>query len=117
MTAQEVREFRSVSKKLIEAEERNKLLKSLLKSKVCLREEELFMQKIDSKFKALGNKEGILSKKHDEMALLTMKYKIKDNNLYGVKLRKRRDRLRGKIESTFPHHFSTSLKVCRKGIT
>ena len=99
MTALEEREFRGTCVKLIEAEERGKLLKELLRNNVCFNEEEFLIQKPDKKFRVLGEKEKVLDKKHDEMVKLTLKYKIKDNDLDGVRLRKKRDRLRGKLES------------------
>ena len=46
MTALEVRDYRGTSKKLVEAEERSKMLKDLLRSKVCLGEEEIFIKDI-----------------------------------------------------------------------
>ena len=100
MTAKEVREYRNISKKLVEAEERGKLLKNLLRQKVCLKEEEVFIEGSDNKFRILGNKKGILKKKHEEFVKVNLKYKIKDNQLYGVKLRRRRDWLRRGIEDT-----------------
>ena len=39
----EVREFRNLSKRLVEAEERSNLLRDLLKNRVCLGEEEKFL--------------------------------------------------------------------------
>ena len=67
MTAQEVRMFRNVSKKLVEVEQRTKLLEELRKKNVCLNEEEWFVQKSCEKFKTLGNKKGFLKKHREEM--------------------------------------------------
>ena len=41
MTAKEIREYRIVSTKLVEVEEKTKLLEELKKRKVCLGEEEM----------------------------------------------------------------------------
>ena len=102
MTAKEVREFRSTCKKLVEAEERSKLLKELVKYNVSFGEEENFLRNSQSKFRVLGNKgEGDLRKNHDEIVKASLKIKIKDNKLYGVKMRKRRDWLRRKLEETW----------------
>ena len=102
MTAKEVREFRSTCKKLVEAEERSKLLKELFKYNVSFGEEENFLRNSQSKFRILGNKgEGDLRKNHDEIVKASLKIKIKDNKLYGVKMRKRRDWLRRKLEETW----------------
>ena len=54
MTAREIREFRTISKKLVEVEERSKLLEQLKKYKVSLNEEEKFVHRLGSKFKTLG---------------------------------------------------------------
>ena len=57
MTALEVREYRGACKKLVEAEERGKLLKELLRSGVGLNEEELFINESNTKLRILGEKE------------------------------------------------------------
>ena len=98
MTALEVREYRATCLKLIEADERGKLLKELLRNNVCFNEEEFLIQKPDKKFRVLGEKENVLDKKHEEIVKVTLKYKIKDNDLDGVKLRKKRDKLKWKLE-------------------
>ena len=79
MTAKEVREYKSVCKKLVQIEERTKLLEELRKRKVCLGEEEVFVQKLQSKFKVLGNRVGDRSKQHEEIVLTTLKFKIRDS--------------------------------------
>ena len=98
MTAKEIREFRSVSKKLVEVEERSKLLEQLKKHKVCLSEEEMFSHNLCSKFKVLGKRVGVKNQQHEEFVLMTLKYKIRDNNLHGVQLRRRRNWLRRVLE-------------------
>ena len=91
MTAKEVRDYRNVCKKLIEVEEKSKLFQVLRKQGVNLPEEEYQIQKSFTKFKVLGDKRGILAKKHEEMMSLSLNLKIKDNNLYGVKLRRKKN--------------------------
>ena len=91
MTAKEIREYRTVCKKLVEVEEKTKLLEELKKRKVCLREEELFFRNLQSKFKNLGNKGNHLVKQHEELVSVTIKYKIRDSVLQGTKLRKKRN--------------------------
>ena len=100
MTATEVRQFRSTCKKLVEAEERGKLLKKLLKNGLSLKEDEEFIHNSDQKMKFLGNKNSVMIKKHEEFSKLFMKYKIKDNLLYSVKLRKKKIWLRGRAEAS-----------------
>ena len=99
MVAKEVRELRTVSKKLVECEEKSKMLLELRKKKVCLSEEEMFVQNLHTKFKILGDRRGVKERQRSELVDLTLKYKIRDNNLYGIKLRKRRDYLRRKLEN------------------
>ena len=62
MTALEVREYRATCLKLIEADERGKLLKELLRNNVCFNEEEFLIQKPDKKFRVLGEKKRFLIK-------------------------------------------------------
>ena len=53
------------------------------------------MRDSDNKLCILGNKRGIMEKKHEEMVRVNLKDKIKDNLLFGVKMRRRRGWLRG----------------------
>ena len=53
MTAKEIREFRTVSNKLVEVEERCKLLEQLKKYKIGFNEEEMFTDSFSKKFKIL----------------------------------------------------------------
>ena len=99
MAAKEVREYRTLSKKLVEIEERGRMLVRLQKKRIFLTEEELFVQNLQTKFKILGDKKGVRGKQREEVMAVTMKYKVKDNNLYGIKVRRRRNYLRGKLES------------------
>ena len=50
----EIREYRNVSKKLVEIEERGKLLATLVSKKLGLNEEESFIQKELVKLKSNG---------------------------------------------------------------
>ena len=113
MTAREVREFRTVCKKLTEVEARSKLLEDLRRNNVCLAAEEGFVLKEIGKFKILKNKRGVVQKQHDEMVSLSLKYKIKDNNLHGVKLRKKRNWLRGRIEDNLGSSSSELRQLIR----
>ena len=51
----EVREYRDVSKKLVEVEERGKLLTTLINKKLGFNEEESFVQKEVVKLKSKGD--------------------------------------------------------------
>ena len=98
MAALEERDYRSVCKKLARNEERSKLLNDMKKNKVCMAEEEEFILHTTKKFKALKNK-GDVHKSREEFIMLSLKLKIRDNNLEGVRLRKRKNWLKGRIES------------------
>ena len=109
MTAKEIREYGNVSRKLVEVEERSKLLEQLKKHKVCFNEEEGFARSLGSKMKILGAREGVRKKQHDEFVEFSLKYKLRDNGLYGRKLRKRRNWLRGQLEASL----GSRSTVCR----
>ena len=99
MVAKEVRELRTLSKKLVEIEEKGKMLVRLQKKKICLPAEELFVKKMQSKFKILGDKRGVSGNQRDEFMSITMRYKVKDNTLHGIKVRKRRNYVRWRLET------------------
>ena len=70
------------------------------KNKICLADIEGFVQQISNKFQTLGsNKKGVLNKHHEDMVMLSLKMAIKDNNLKGIKLRKKKNWLRGRLET------------------
>ena len=98
MTAKEIREYRATSRKLVDVEERSKLLEELKRRGVCLGEEEKLIQKMQNKFKILGNKVGVMRKQHDEIVSTTLKFKLRDNNLLVAKIRKKRNWLRRRLE-------------------
>ena len=114
MTTQEIREYRTTCKKLVEIEERSKLLEELRKKNVCLREEELFIQGLKNKFKVLGNKATAGENCHTELVKTALKFKIKDNVLHGVKVRKKRNLLRGKIEAGLGSRSSMCRRVVQE---
>ena len=80
MSAKEVREYRAVSKRLVEVEERSRLLEKLIARKVGLAEEEGFVIKEISKYRNTGKVSKLKSKQRLEMIAITNKYKLKDNN-------------------------------------
>ena len=101
MTAREVREYRSVCKRLVEIEEKSKMLEELKRRKICLPEEEIFMRGLRNKFKVLGTKSGVVGRQREEIVSIALKLKLRDNNLHGMKMRRKRDYLRGRLEEDF----------------
>ena len=117
MTAKEVREYRNICKKLAEVEVRAKLLEDLKKNGICLADEEWFVHHEAEKFRILGNKRGALKKQHEELVSVSLKYKIRDNNLYGVSLRRKRNWLRGRLEHSMvenPAELKSILREVKK---
>ena len=76
------------------------MLNELKKNKISLAEEVFFANNQASKFKILDKKRVESKKHHEEIVSVTIKYKIRDNNLYCEKLRKKRNWLRGYLESS-----------------
>ena len=113
MTAKEIREYRTVSRKLVDVEERSKLLEKMKGQSVCFNEEEGFAQSLGLKFKSLGKKEGVKTKQREEFIHLALKYKLRDNGLFGVNLRKRRNWLRGQPESSLGSRSTQCRKIGR----
>ena len=99
MAALEEREYRSMCKKLTINEERSKLLKNLKRNKVCLASDESFILRTTGKLKVLKNK-GDVQKSREQFLMLSLDLKIRDNILEGVKLRKKRNWLKSKLETT-----------------
>ena len=86
MAAQEVRENSNLSKKLVEIEERGRLLKTLLERKIGLNEEENFVRKELVKTKGVNNNNSkVKTDQRREIITLSMKFKVKDNHLHGEK--------------------------------
>ena len=98
----------------MEIEEKSKLLEQLKKRRVCLNEEEAFVHKLLGKFKVLGNKIEEKGKCHDELVLVALKYKLRDNNLQGKKVRRRRDWLRGRVEQLLDSRSSACRTVIQE---
>ena len=89
--------YKNTCLKLVEIEERTKLLEELRKKNLGLREEEMFTQNFVNKFKILGKEK---TKCHDDLMSKAMGFKIRDNNQHGTKVRKRRNWLRGRLEAS-----------------
>ena len=100
MAAQEVREYRNLSKKLVEIEERGRMLKTLMLKNIGLNEEEHFVQKELLKMKTEGVKcnSKLKINQRKEMITLSMRFKVKDNYQHMEKIRKKRNWYKGKVE-------------------
>ena len=76
------------------------MLEELKRRNICLSEEEKFVQNLQTKFKVLGSKRGLMGKQHDNFVSAALKLKLRDNNLHGVRIRRRRNYLRGVLEDS-----------------
>ena len=114
MTAREEREFRKISKKLAEVEARSKLLDDMKKKRVCLADVECLIQKISNKFQTLWSKRGIMTKHQEELVSLSLKIAIKDINLRGTQLRKKKNWLRGRLETALGPRSEELSAICLK---
>ena len=98
MSAQEIRAWRNLAKKLVVNEERTKLLGILQAKGVGLRDEEEFFRNEKSKFKKGGTAISF-EKKSKEIIAQTMKLKIKDCRLEWEGIRKMRNRKMNKVQA------------------
>ena len=93
MVAREIRAFRTLSSRLVKAEERSILIGNLIAQGVGFKEEEDFIIHEESKLKGTQK-----FKKRREILMLTMKEKLRDNRISEGKIRKLRNRELRKIE-------------------
>ena len=59
------------------------------------------MGSLRRKLKVLGSKSGVVGKQREEIVSIALRLKIRDNNLHGMKMRRKRDYLRGRLEEDF----------------
>ena len=111
MTAKEVREYRVLSRRLVEVEERSRLLEKLISRKLGLAEEEGFVMKEAAKHKNVGEGSKTKVSQRRDLLALTHKYKLKDNNLFGNKLRRKKNWLRGTLERSMGSRSSEFRKL------
>ena len=109
MTAEDVRAFRNLSKKLTECEERTRMLENLMKCKVGLREVEEYVNKEREK---LRNGEKFSPK--SEIVNGVMKAKFRDNISFGIRLRKRKNIFKVKLEKTLGQQSCKYRKIVRE---
>ena len=88
MSAKDARLYRKLARRLIECEERSKMLKKMMKEEIGFREEELFILHEIGKLKG-ENKN--LKKERRQLLALIMGRKLKDNISLEKSLRQRRD--------------------------
>ena len=104
----EERAYRNVAKKCSETEARGKFFHNLIKAGIGLREIEENVLHEGAKFKGGG---GMSNLKRRELVTMFMKEKLKDNILFGVKLRAERYKLRSKVESILGRKSKKARKV------
>ena len=97
MSAQEIRAWRNLAKRLVVTEERTKLLSSLLSRGVGLKEEEDFFRHEKSKFKG-GGRMGVAEKGSKEIITQITKWKLRDSKIEGEGIRRLRNRKMNKVQ-------------------
>ena len=105
MAAKEERTYRNLSKKLTKNEAQGHLLEGLLTHGVGLREVEEDIRREAKQLKGGGRYKG-----RNEIIRVKMREKIKDNHLVAVKLRRKRNLAKGKLETSV----GAKSKVCRR---
>ena len=98
MTAKEIRAYRNAAKRCTVTEARGRHFQDLLAGNIGLREIEEDVRKESSKFKGGSQFDKWRSR---EIVKLFMQEKLRDNKLFGVKLRKMRFDLRKSIEAAY----------------
>ena len=94
MSAQDRREYRNLSKLLVQTEERQTLLEILVARGVGFKEEEEYFWHEANKLKGGTNKLEL----RKELIVKTMKRKLKDNLITKERVQKSKNRCRGRIE-------------------
>ena len=106
VAAKEARPYSKLSRKLIECEERGKLMKKMINEEVGFREEETFI--LNEMGKLRGKKRNLWKERKQLLALM-MRRKLTDNTSFERKLRHMRDQARKKLEGTL----GPNSKACR----
>ena len=106
MTATDIRNLRRVSYQLVEAEERNTLIRNLISHQVGFREEEEFRRKEGNKLKG-----GRGFDKKKATVMMAMREKQKDNFKYEGKLRRLRNKTIRTIEDRLGRNTSGLRRI------
>ena len=107
LAAKEARLYSKLSRRLIECEERSKLMKKMKNEEIGFREEELFI--LSEMGKLRGTKKHLWKERKQLLALL-MRRKLRDNISLERNLRKMRNQARRKLEDVL----GPNSKACRK---
>ena len=105
----EARIYQKLARKLVECEERSKLLKKMISEGVGFNEEEQFF--IHERGKLRGKNDKFLRERRDILALIMGK-KLRDNIYLEGDLRRKRDLARRKMEEVM----GSNSSACRKGL-
>ena len=98
MVAFEVKAYSRICYKLVESEERSRMVKYLVEQKVVFREVEEFARRQITKLKIKGTLPKFCEKRRREIIALSIKTKLKDEITLGNKLRKKKQFLKGRLE-------------------
>ena len=106
----EARNYRRLSRKLIECEERRKLMEKMIKHGVGFTEEEEFL--IHEEKKSKGKNDNFWKERKGILALI-MGRKLRDNNLLEGNLRYERDEARKSMGRTLGENSSSCRRIVK----
>ena len=110
MTAKEARLYQRLARRLVECEERTKLLKRMVREGIGFNEEEQFILHEMSKLKGKKNK---LKEDRKEFLALMMSRKSKDNISLEKSMRYERDKARRQMEETMGANSTACRRIVR----
>ena len=111
MAAKEARLYRRLARRLVECEERSKLLRRLVREEIGFREEEQFIFHEMGKLK--GGKKDLKDERKKFLALI-MGRKLKDNISLEKSLRFRRDQARRQLEGAMGANSTACRRLVRR---
>lgn len=110
MSAKEARLYQKLANRLVECEERSKLLRRMIKEEIGFNEEEQFITHERGKLK--GKNE--MKKERREFLALIMGKKLKDNIHFERDLRFRRDQSRRKLEDAMGPNSTACRRMVKR---
>ena len=110
MSAKEARLYQKLANRLVECEERSKLLRRMIKEEIGFNEEEQFIAHERGKLKG----KNVMKKERREFLALIMGKKLKDNIYFENDLRFRRDQSRRKLEDTLGPNSTACRRIVKR---